>query len=165
MGDIIIHKERMFRKTDGVHFADISIEGSNGMDLVEHKGKAVSPPSVFGVSRWYMHRHQTDNNRVIQGSRLFELFCDHFKHPHWYVFLDENTGALEIPPFCYHRSISGKKGSILVNHAIRDARYDEKHEFKTTFCYFADLVAPRYFNITPFEVEYFQEHGVMPVWL
>ena len=38
-------------------------------------------------------------------------------------------GALEIPIGTYHRSISGKEGSIVLNQTIRDKFFDPKKEF------------------------------------
>ena len=57
--------ERTFRRTVGVHFADIGVPGSNGIDLVEHTGPSVSPPDLDRQPQWYVHAHQIDNNRVI----------------------------------------------------------------------------------------------------
>lgn len=72
---ITLHRPRIFRETPSVRFHDISVEGSNGIDLVEHHGQATSPPNTrYGLKQWYYHKHQTDNNRVIKGQRLFELF-------------------------------------------------------------------------------------------
>ena len=38
-------------------------------------------------------------------------------------------GALEIPIGTYHRSISGKEGSIVLNQPIRDKFFDHTKEF------------------------------------
>lgn len=154
--------ERTFRRTPNVHFADISVDGSNGLDLVEHTGPAVSPPTEHGLKRWYVHQHQTDNNRVIQGQRLFELFYNGFEHKHWYVFLTPDSGALVIPPGCYHRSVSCKSGSLLLNHAIRDRYYDERKEFNPQVVWHASLVQPRYHGITAEAAQHFIAHGELP---
>ena len=130
-----LHKERLFRHTPGVHFSDISIPDSNGIDLVVHSGFAVSPNNnEEDEKRFYIHQHQTDNNRCIQGARVFELIATEgqYEHPHYFVMLDANAGALEIPPRVYHRSTSCESGSILLNHAVRDELYDEKKEFNPT---------------------------------
>ena len=126
---IKLHHERTFRRTPGVHFADIGVPGSNGIDLVEHHGPSISPPNKGRRIQFYVHQHQTDNNRVIQGRRLFELYNGLWNKRHWFVMLDESSGALEIPPGTLHRSYSGLKGSILLNHAIRTDEYDETKEF------------------------------------
>lgn len=154
--------ERTFRQTAGVHFADISILGSNGIDLVEHTGPSVSPPDRDKHPQWYVHAHQVDNNRVIVGQRLFELFNPQWNDKHWFVFLNENTGALEIPVGCYHRSYSGKAGSLLLNHAIRDDEYDEGTEFVPRLLPIADKFPPHYYGITAAEVEHFIKHGELP---
>tara|TARA_B100001029_G_C14869445_1_gene343702 strand:- start:435 stop:677 length:243 start_codon:yes stop_codon:yes gene_type:complete len=38
-------------------------------------------------------------------------------------------GALQIPIGTFHRSISGKDGSIVINQAIRDKRFEPSTEF------------------------------------
>lgn len=155
-----ITDERLFRRTQSVRFSDVTVRDSNGLDIVRHYGRAVSPPvNRYGLKQWYYHRHQTDNNRVIEGQRLFEIFYPDWTSPHWFIFLEEGTGALEIPPRCYHRSVSGKGGSILLNHAIRDDEYDEKLEFGPKVIWTAALHAPRYYNITAGEAETFIKTG------
>ena len=157
-----VYKERTFRRTEGVHFADISVPGSNGIDLVEHSGPAVSPPRLEGKKQFYVHAHQTDHNRVIQGTRLFELvFPGWTMQPHWWVYLTPETGALEIPPGCFHRSVSGKDGSLLLNHAVRDDHYDETKEFRPVVVDTADLVPASYYGVTPSEVGHFLQHGTI----
>ena len=156
-----IYKERTFRRTEGVHFADISVPGSNGIDLVEHTGPAVSPPRKGLLKQFYVHAHQTDHNRVIQGTRLFELVFFGWETPHWYVYLDADTGALEIPPGCLHRSVSGKDGSLLLNHAVRDAQYDESKEFNPVTVATVDFIPAGYHGITPSEVGHFLQHGTI----
>ena len=157
---ITMHAPRIFRETPSVKFHDVSVEGSNGIDLVEHAGKAISPPNTrYGLKQWYYHKHQTDNNRVIKGQRLFELFYPGWQEPHWYVFLDESSGALEIPPRCYHRSTSCASGSILLNHAVRDADYDERKEFNPQVVWAAALVRPQYHGILPHEADHFIHTG------
>ena len=129
INSIKLSKERTFRQTPGVHFGDISIENVNGLDLVEHTGPSVSPPLKDGRKQWYVHKYQTDNNRVLRGNRLFELYCDKWITHHWFVLLDKDSGALEIPPGCLHRSYSGPEGSLLINQAVRIKGYDENTEF------------------------------------
>ena len=159
-------EERTFRRTEGVHFADISVPGSNGIDLVEHTGAAISPPEADNVAReyrrWYRHSHQVDYNRCIRGQRLFELYNPAWVDQHWYVFLDTSTGALEIPVGCYHRSHSGLDGSLLINHAVRDELYDENREFIPQVVRLPDDVVPNYWGITPGAVEFFINHGRLP---
>lgn len=158
---IKLHDPRTFRTTKGVRFQDITVPGSNGIDLVEHSGPAVSPPRSGLLKQFYVHAHQTDHNRVIQGTRLFELIFPDWETPHWYVYLDADTGALEIPPGCLHRSVSGKGGSLLLNHAVRDPFYDESKEFRPVACVTADLIPAGYHGITPSEVGHFLQHGTI----
>lgn len=150
---------RHFRSTPGVRFDDLTVGGSNGLDLVEHSGPSVSPPDSDGRRCWYVHQHQTDNNRVIHGERLFELFNPNWVDKHWFVYLDDTAGALWIPPGTFHRSYSGKGGSLLLNHAIRDDEYDETKEFNPCHCPLADNYPPHYHGISPWGVTTFINHG------
>mgnify|MGYP001395535020 CR=1 FL=1 len=153
-----LHVERLFRETPGVHFSDIWVKGQNGLDLVHHKGKAISPP-VDGGKQWYVHKHQTDINRVIWGRRVFELFYTGFMHPRWYVMLDEETGGLEIPPGCLHRSVSCAEGSILLNQAIRDEEFDEKQEFFPVFSVHASKHEPRFLGNKEMIIKFLRKNG------
>ncbi len=45
------------------------------------------------------------------------------------IYLKRSMGALEIPIGTYHRSISGKEGSIVLNQPIRDKFFDPAKEF------------------------------------
>ena len=159
MTEIKLHAHRVFRETPNVRFFDITVPNSNGIDLIEHSGASISPPDEGNRRCWYVHKHQTDNNRVISGRRIFELFNPSWANPHWYVMLDSKAGALEIPPGCFHRSYSGNGGSLLLNHAVRDSLYDETQEFFPCHCPLADTTAPRYFGCTPSEVESFILYG------
>jgi len=161
MSEIILTPERTFRRTPGVHFADIGVPGSNGIDLVEHSGPSVSPPDRDGRPTWYVHAHQVDNNRVIHGQRLFELFNPSWIDKHWLVFLTEDSGALQIPVGCFHRSYSGKDGSLLLNHAIRDDEYDESREFHPCHCPLADEHPVNYHGINFYDALQFIENGAL----
>ena len=46
-----------------------------------------------------------------------------------YNFLNRAMGALQIPIGTYHRSESGKEGSIVLNQATRDDMFDQRKEF------------------------------------
>lgn len=123
-----LHPARVFRSTPAVYFADAWIPGQNGLDVVTHHGAAISPPyTEDGAKQFYVHAHQTDHNRVVYGERVFELIYPDGSH--WYVLLTPESGALEIPPGTYHRSISCSDGSVLLNQAVRDELYDENNEF------------------------------------
>ena len=164
---IKITPARHFRSTPGVTFDDITVPGSNGLDLVIHDGPSVSPPDRYDLStpparifpQWYVHTHQVDHNRVVQGSRLFELFNPAWHDKHWLVFLTPETGALEIPAGCYHRSYSGKEGSVLINHAIRDDEYDEATEFVPCFLSLVDQFPTNYHGINFYDAQDYIEDG------
>lgn len=128
MREVKLHGARVFRETPSVYFADAWIPGQNGLDVVTHHGPAVSPPYTDqGEKQFYVHLHQTDYNRVLMGERIFELVFP--GGGHYYVHLDDTSGALEIPPGVYHRSVSAPEGSVLINQAVRDRFYNENTEF------------------------------------
>ena len=130
MSEVEFRKHRVFRETDDVIFYDISVEKSNASDLVIHTGSAISPPDdVVGAKQFYIHKHQTDHNRVVSGERTFELVNYKWKYPYHIVHLNVQSGALRIPTYTYHRSISGDTGSIVINQAVRDDDFDDKYEF------------------------------------
>ena len=130
MSDVEFRKHRVFRETDDVIFYDISVEKSNASDLVIHTGSAISPPDdVVGAKQFYIHKHQTDHNRVVSGERTFELVNYKWKYPYHIVHLNVQSGALRIPTYTYHRSVSGDTGSIVINQAVRDDDFDDKYEF------------------------------------
>ena len=123
-------KHRVFRETEDVTFYDISVEDSNASDLVVHNGTAISPPNdIVGAKQFYIHYHQVDHNRVLSGTRIFELVNANWKFPYHIVHLNRQSGALIIPTQTYHRSISGDGGSIVINQAIRDDEFDPEKEF------------------------------------
>tara|TARA_B100001564_G_scaffold327670_1_gene310807 strand:- start:157 stop:630 length:474 start_codon:yes stop_codon:yes gene_type:complete len=130
MSEVEFRKHRVFRETDDVIFYDISVEKSNASDLVIHTGSAISPPDdVVGAKQFYIHKHQTDHNRVVSGERTFELVNYKWKYPYHIVHLNVQSGALRIPTYTYHRSVSGDTGSIVINQAVRDDDFDDKYEF------------------------------------
>ena len=130
MSDVHYVKHRVFRETQDVIFYDISVEKSNASDLVVHTGKAISPPDdAVGAKQFYIHKHQTDHNRVVSGERTFELVNFDWKYPYHIVHLNRQSGALMIPTHTYHRSVSGDTGSIVINQAIRKEGFDAKYEF------------------------------------
>ncbi|MCR8538966.1 MAG: hemagglutinin [Prochlorococcus marinus CUG1439] len=119
----------IFRETPKVTFFDAGILSSNGCDVVMHSGAAVSPPDQIEDEHYYMHNHQIDHNLVITGERKFILINPNWDEPHHVIYLKRSMGALEIPAGTYHRSISGKEGSIVLNQPIRDELFDSKKEF------------------------------------
>ena len=131
MSVIKLNKHKIFKKTDNVLFYDISIKDSNASDLVIHESAAISPPDDnMGNKQFYVHSHQIDNNRVISGSRTFELINFDWERPYQIVKLNRDSGALKIPLNTYHRSISGEEGSIVINQAQRDDLFETNREFR-----------------------------------
>ena len=131
MSDVEFRKHRVFRETQDVIFYDISVEESNAADLVIHDGPAISPPDdVVGAKQFYIHYHQVDHNRVVSGERTFELVNRDWKYPYHIVHLNRTSGALVIPTNTYHRSVSGEKGSIVINQAVRDDLFRPEGEFR-----------------------------------
>jgi len=119
----------IFRETPAVTFLDASIKYSNGSDVVIHRGRATSPPMLNGFEQYYVHHHQVDNNLVLQGDRTFILLNPLWDEPYHIVYLHRSMGALQIPIGTFHRSISGKDGSIVINQAIRDEQFEASTEF------------------------------------
>ncbi|MEC7677230.1 MAG: hypothetical protein VYE09_02195 [Pseudomonadota bacterium] len=131
MKNIHIHKQKVFRETEDVLFYDITIKESNASDLVIHDSAAVSPPDDdLGNKQFYVHYHQIDNNRVVHGSRTFELINFDWDKPYQIIKLTRNSGALRIPKGTFHRSISSDIGSIVINQSERDDLFQTKKEFQ-----------------------------------
>ena len=130
MKPIQLHKHTIFRETEDVLFYDITIPESNATDLVIHDSTAVSPPDdKFGNKQFYIHHHQIDHNRVVYGSRTFELINLEWEKPYQIVKLNRNSGALKIPKRTFHRSVSSQDGSIVINQSERDELFKTKKEF------------------------------------
>ena len=119
----------IFRETPKVTFFDAGVEASNGCDVVIHSEEAISPPDDFKDEQYYVHNHQLDQNLVISGERKFILINPLWDEPHHVIYLNRSMGALEIPTGTYHRSVSGKKGSIVLNQPKRDKFFDPVKEF------------------------------------
>ena len=131
MKNIHIHKQKVFRETENVLFYDITIKESNASDLVIHDSAAVSPPDDdLGNKQFYVHYHQIDNNRVVHGSRTFELINFDWNRPYQIIKLTRRSGALRIPKGTFHRSISSDIGSIVINQSERDDLFQTKKEFQ-----------------------------------
>ena len=135
MSSVSFRKHRVFKETDSVIFYDITVEESNASDLVVHEGAAVSPPDDFaGAKQFYIHSFQDDYNRVVSGTRTFELVNLQWKCPYHIVRLDRSHGALFIPRGTFHRSVSGEEGSIVINQAHRYEGFDASAEFYPVSC-------------------------------
>jgi len=133
----------IFRETPKVTFFDASINKSNGTDVVIHSGEAISPPDDFKNEQFYVHNHQVDHNLVIIGERTFVLINPLWDEPHHVIYLNRKMGALEIPIGTYHRSISGKEGSVVLNQPIRDKFFDSTKEFMPQKLNKLDLIKAR----------------------
>ena len=130
MSDVQFKKHRVFRETEDVIFYDISVDESNAADLVCHTGAATSPPNdMVGAKQFYIHSCQDDYNRVVSGTRTFELINFEWQYPYHIVHLNVHSGALLIPRQTYHRSVSGDEGSIVINQAKRYDGFDASQEF------------------------------------
>ena len=135
MNEVQFIKHRIFRETDSVVFYAISVEESNAADLVIHEGPATSPPDdCVGAKSFYIHGFQDDYNRVVQGSRTFELVNLQWKYPYHLVNLTRQSGALLIPRGTFHRSVSGQYGSIVINQAKRYDGFSAETEFIPVSC-------------------------------
>ena len=135
MSDVHYKKHRVFRETEDVIFYDISVEESNASDLVVHSGPAMSPPNdSVGAKQFYVHNYQDDYNRVVSGQRTFELVNYEWRYPYHIVNLNVHNGALLIPRGTYHRSVSGKDGSIVINQAKRYDGFSAETEFIPVSC-------------------------------
>ena len=135
MSSVSFRKHRVFKETDSVIFYDITVEESNASDLVVHEGAAVSPPDDFaGAKQFYIHSFQDDYNRVVSGTRTFELINLQWKCPYHIVRLDRSHGALFIPRGTFHRSVSGEEGTIVINQAHRYEGFDASAEFYPVSC-------------------------------
>jgi hypothetical protein len=119
----------VFRETPKFKFLDAGIGPTNGSHVVIHSGEAISPPDDFKNEQYYVHNHQIDHNLVITGERKFVLINPEWDEPHHVIFLNRSMGALEVPIGTYHRSISGKEGSIVLNQPRRDKFFDPAKEF------------------------------------
>ena len=129
MFELKIYKK--FRDTKDVRFFDISITDSNFRDLVIHSGPAISPPND-DKNNWqfYIHHKQEDNLLAINGGRTFFLVNFGWEYPFYKVRLEACGLILKIPKGTYHRSISDKNGSIVLNQAVRDKSGSVESEFK-----------------------------------
>ena len=135
MSDVHYKKHRVFRETEDVIFYDISVEESNASDLVVQSGPAISPPNdSVGAKQFYIHSFQDDYNRVVSGERIFELVNYSWRYPYHIVHLNVHNGALLIPRGTFHRSQSGKDGSIVINQAKRYEGFNPDAEFYPVSC-------------------------------
>ena len=119
----------IFRETESVLFYDASFPNTNGCDVVKHGPAAVSPPDKNGHQQFYVHSEQVDRNLCVWGTRTFYLVNFQWPEPYHEIHLDDHSGAVVIPVGCFHRSVSGEKGSVLINLPQRSPFFDTKTEF------------------------------------
>lgn len=120
-----------FRDTPAVRFFDITVADSNARDLVFHDGPAVSPNNAEdGAWQFYLHPNQEDNLLALQGGRTFHLVNLAWDEPFHVVRLEANGDILRIPPGTFHRSVSDKEGSLVINQAVRTAQATVESEFR-----------------------------------
>ena len=120
---------QIFRETPQVTFFDAGVRASNGCDVVIHHRSAISPPNDVEYEQYYVHQYQIDHNLVLDGNRKFTLLNPSWDEPHHVIFLIRDMGALQIPIGTYHRSVSGKEGSVVINQSIRKKGFDPRKEF------------------------------------
>lgn len=134
-----------FRDTPSVRFFDITIPDSNARDLVYHDGPATSPNNADdGAWRFYLHPHQEDNLLALSGGRTFYLVNFAWEKPFHMVRLAANGDILQIPPGTFHRSVSDRTGSLVLNQAVRTAQATIEREFRV----YNSAEIPRLKNIT-----------------
>ncbi len=119
----------VFRETTSVSFYDCTIDGTSGCDVVRHGPFAYSPPFDDGFEQFYVHSEQVDNNLCVDGERIFYLIDKHAEHPYHIITLSPAVGSLMIPKGVYHRSMSMRKGSVLINQSERTPNFDVTKEF------------------------------------
>jgi hypothetical protein len=120
---------QVFRETPNVSFYDATISNTNGCDVVRHGPNGMSPPYKDGHTQWYVHYHQVDRNLCVYGSRIFYLVNLDWKEPYHMIYLTPDCGSLYIPIGCYHRSVSGEEGSVLINQSTRGKQFSFETEF------------------------------------
>ena len=154
MFEIVSYKK--FRDTPSVRFFDITVPESNVRDLVVHQGPAISPPdSDRGYWQFYLHPHQEDNLLAIAGGRTFYLVNFTWNYPYHIVRLETDREILRIPRGTFHRSVSDKNGSTVMNQAVRDVEATVASEFRV---YNSGMI-PRLLQVTSTSAPLPKLHG------
>ena len=147
---------KKFRDTPSVRFFDITVPESNVRDLVVHQGPAISPPnSERGYWQFYLHPHQEDNLLAIAGGRTFYLVNFTWNYPYHIVRLETDREILRIPRGTFHRSVSDKNGSTVMNQAVRDVEATVASEFRV----YNSGVIPRLLQVTSTSAPLPKLHG------
>ena len=154
MFEMVSYKK--FRDTPSVRFFDITVPESNVRDLVVHQGPAISPPnSERGYWQFYLHPHQEDNLLAIAGGRTFYLVNFTWNYPYHIVRLETDREILRIPRGTFHRSVSDKNGSTVMNQAVRDVEATVASEFRV----YNSGVIPRLLQVTSTSAPLPKLHG------
>ena len=154
MFEMVSYKK--FRDTPSVRFFDITVPESNVRDLVVHQGPAISPPdSDRGYWQFYLHPHQEDNLLAIAGGRTFYLVNFTWNYPYHIVRLETDREILRIPRGTFHRSVSDKNGSTVMNQAVRDVEATVASEFRV---YNSGMI-PRLLQVTSTSAPLPKLHG------
>lgn len=154
MFEMVSYKK--FRDTPSVRFFDITVPESNVRDLVVHQGPAISPPdSDRGYWQFYLHPHQEDNLLAIAGGRTFYLVNFTWNYPYHIVRLETDREILRIPRGTFHRSVSDKNGSTVMNQAVRDVEATVASEFRV----YNSGVIPRLLQVTSTSAPLPKLHG------
>ena len=139
---------RVLRRTAGVKFDEIvpsDLPNISGIDRVIHKSNSISPgpveESIPPVKRpWYMHPGQDDNLMVLQGTRYIDVFNPNTKEKASFIISPDKVykndklyydgpAMVVWPAGIFHRIISGIEGSISVNFATRNNKFNIKDNF------------------------------------
>lgn len=139
---------RVLRRTRGVMFDEMvpsDIPKITGIDRVIHGPNSISPASIddipIPVKRpWYMHPGQDDNLLVLQGTRYVDIFSRESMTRASFIITPEKVykndklyydgpAMIVWPAGIFHRIISGVEGSISVNFATRNSKFNIEDNF------------------------------------
>tara|TARA_B100001027_G_scaffold14511_2_gene8748 strand:+ start:3978 stop:4541 length:564 start_codon:yes stop_codon:yes gene_type:complete len=139
---------RTLRRTAGVIFDELAksdIPKINGIDRVIHGPYSISPgpvsDAVIPCDRpWYMHKNQDDNLLVLSGTRYIDIFDPQKKEKASFIVTPDEIykneklyykgpAMLVWPAGIFHRIISGVEGSISINFASRDKKFNIDDNF------------------------------------
>ena len=139
---------RVLRRTKGVKFDEMvpsDIPKIDGIDKVVHGPHSISPGSIkdeqINIKRpWYMHPGQDDNLMVLQGTRYIDIFCPNRKKKASFIVTPEQVykndklyydgpAMVVWPSGIFHRIVSGEEGSISLNFATRNHKFNLDDNF------------------------------------
>ena len=139
---------RILRRTKGVMFDEMvpsDIPKIDGIDRVIHGPNSVSPGPIneknITVKRpWYMHPGQDDNLMVLHGTRYIDIFNPNTSERASFIITPDKVykndklyydgpAMVVWPAGIFHRIISGSEGSISINFATRNEKFNLKDNF------------------------------------